>query len=323
MARTRKIGFLVGFLRFLLVLIIILAVILAVAYFTTPATFGLADKSINGSTLSEMGIADMRFTDIALMAIKLINEPKEKDMVDQSSAPKEEDYTSVSEKTSDSSKSGGAATEIDFGALLSGKLSYEGEKKVELTNAELTALFNLAFGSFESKSGDKRFDGVTAATIEDEQLSPEISEDLVISMFKFFQSEFKSVTPTIVGDKIRIETVATFLVPTEYREALGSLNINIAEKIYIRFSNLYKIVDGQFVQVDDSSDYLYFNNMNQTQSDGLIAIVFSNLGITGYNASAMRQTYDDTLGNVLALIPNNLGRVDNSGNGNTTITLGA
>ena len=319
-----------------LVLVIIASIGVGVLHFTTPTTFGLADFEVaNGMAVSDMGLAETTNLEIAVMAYKLVLAPNADSVVDETSVATEADFAKVKEElTADD-------VEVNYSDLIDGKINFSEPVKIELSKGEVTALLNMAFNngaklneiSTKNLIPQKRFDAVdknylnkqTLGTTYENAYLPDV-EDLVISrndvlqVFESFDIYIESITPELVGSRIFFTTVFSISVPSSLIDQLGALPISISEKIYVTCRNEMALGNKELQPLVSAENNFRVNTMSESQSETLVGVLLSNLGVQQADFAKATEDYVVVVGGVISSILNNLGDIDSVTSDGISIT---
>ncbi len=317
MAKGKK-SFLRGFLKFILVVVIIVALIGGTLHFTTPRTFGLADKKIiNGQSLSDLGLGDTSNLEILFMVQKLLTPPNKENIVSLEDSPKQEDVDKVNAII----KEDKPIYNADFGDLVSGKIYFQEEKEIQLTNSETAALINSVLEGINAgakPAGDIRFDGVLVTDKEGNEVEVTLNKETVLVVFKQLKpyAESLSNVKNDEGEDV-ISVVYSVKVPEEYKDEVAKLPINVADTVYFTIDTVVKLQDKALVP---QSTTVQINTLSLNQSDSIIGAFMSILGIEGEGLTELSQDFKNSMGGVTTDIINNLGEVNSIGSDGISLT---
>jgi len=141
----KPLGCLVKFLITIAVIIAIFAILFVVFINLTPRQIGIADINLGGQTLSDLGIADVKFIDI-YKSIKNLTNVKEEDVV-QNSYDKEEENQNAKNSFAGST----LKNEDNYASIVTEKVVYDEQKLVTYNDKTLAAIFD---NIVENYSGD-------------------------------------------------------------------------------------------------------------------------------------------------------------------------
>lgn len=275
-------GCLVKALISIVIIIALLAGAVIWALFQTPARFGLADTEIQGMTLKEMGLADMKIKDIIAIFINLSN-PDESAIVDNP-------YDPVTDKAGADQKAGTMGIgEDDY-------LSLVGDTHVTTTTPEL-----LSFA-------DTEIAYILNSIVQ--QGSSEVEGEEEAQIIRDMDASIAQVTIT-KGTEITIEILLKINISSIKRDLPAIVANRLPDAVYLNSINKLTVTEGLYPLggiVSTQSSGIEINGM-----DGATTAIILNALSSGIEEAEQAEDpakyFNDTFGAFFQKVVNNMGLV--------------
>lgn len=299
MARNKKKGCgcggcLIKLLIAILVIAVVLGIAVAIILNMTPDQLGIADVDINGTTLREMGLADVKMKEVLKFVKDVLNADSAK-IVQNPYSPETEKTTSESNLQSavnvGSSESGG----LVYSDILKDKVVYDEEYFYEYKDTTLAYIFQSILDEGEAAVSEdngaidflREINGkVDEISIYSSGNGYELRTVFSIDV-SGFRSEIESLIPikiVKIPDRIYLVSYSSVGADSDGRLVTDGRAIRINDVDSVVADAIFKVLsDAADESVDTDEDLGDENTVNDLIGEGFAAVV-ANLGKVGVAA---------------------------------------
>lgn len=296
MARNKKKGCgcggcLIKLLIAILVIAVVLGIAVAIILNMTPDQLGIADVDINGTTLREMGLADVKMKEVLKFVKDVLNADSAK-IVQNPYSPETEKTTSESNLQSavnvSSSESGG----LVYSDILKDKVVYDEEYFYEYKDTTLAYIFQSILDEGEAAVSEdngaidflREINGkVDEISIYSSGNGYELRTVFSIDV-SGFRSEIESLIPikiVKIPDRIYLVSYSSVGADSDGRLVTDGRAIRINDVDSVVADAIFKVLsDAADESVDTDEDLGDENTVNDLIGEGFAAVV-ANLGKVG------------------------------------------
>lgn len=299
MARNKKKGCgcggcLIKLLIAILVIAVVLGIAVAIILNMTPDQLGIADVDINGTTLREMGLADVKMKEVFKFVKDVLNADSD-EIVQNPYSPETEKTTSESNLQSavnvGSSESGG----LVYSDILKDKVVYDEEYFYEYKDTTLAYIFQSILDEGEAAVSEdngaidflREINGkVDEISIYSSGNGYELRTVFSIDV-SGFRSEIESLIPikiVRIPDRIYLVSYSSVGADSDGRLVTDGRAIRINDVDSVVADAIFKVLsDAADESVDTDEDLGDENTVNDLIGEGFAAVV-ANLGKVGVAA---------------------------------------